>query len=387
MTNDAWAPLRAPRLTLARAGQGAAPPAPAAARRAGALSARSRFGRRQRSGAAVAGAGPLVADGRDLRRRRGGRRRRAPERRRALAELLLERYGIVTREQVLAENIRGGFASLYDTFDNLETLGVCRRGYFIEGMGGAQFALPGAVERLRAAAPLASPTLVIAATDPAQPYGAALPWPKREREQGRPARVAGAYLVLVERAARAVPGARRAQPADADRAATTGGVDRALRRARRAAAGRAGGARRGGPRGQAAAALAGADRRRAGDGQPAGRAAGRARLPLRTAAADAERMSEELRSRPRRVGHKGAAHIEPGNTLASFDAALRHDVDMIELDVLSEHTDGSGSLLVAHDYEDMHSRVPRQPAGRARAPVRAELRRDRTRRRHQAARV
>ena len=58
------------------------------------------------------------------------------------------------------------------------------------------------------------------------------------------------------------------------------------------------------------------------------------------------------------MGHKGAAHIEPGNTLASFDAALRHDVDMIELDVLSEHRDGSGALLVAHDYEDMHSRVP-----------------------------
>ena len=74
----------------------------------------------------------------------------SPERRRALAELLLERYGIVTREQVLAEGIRGGFALLYDSFAQLETLGVCRRGYFIEGMGGAQFALPGAVERLRA---------------------------------------------------------------------------------------------------------------------------------------------------------------------------------------------------------------------------------------------
>jgi glycerophosphoryl diester phosphodiesterase len=55
--------------------------------------------------------------------------------------------------------------------------------------------------------------------------------------------------------------------------------------------------------------------------------------------------------RMRRVGHKGAAHIEPGNTLASFDAALRHDVDMIELDVISEHPDGSGALLVAHDHE------------------------------------
>jgi glycerophosphoryl diester phosphodiesterase len=61
---------------------------------------------------------------------------------------------------------------------------------------------------------------------------------------------------------------------------------------------------------------------------------------------------------PRRVGHKGAAHIEPGNTLASFDAALRHGVEMIELDVLSERPDGSGRLLVAHDYEDMHERTP-----------------------------
>ena len=69
-------------------------------------------------------------------------------------------------------------------------------------------------------------------------------------------------------------------------------------------------------------------------------------------------MANSSLTRPRRVGHKGAAHIEPGNTLASFDAALRHGVDMIELDVLSEHSDGSGRLLVAHDYEDMHARNP-----------------------------
>jgi glycerophosphoryl diester phosphodiesterase len=62
--------------------------------------------------------------------------------------------------------------------------------------------------------------------------------------------------------------------------------------------------------------------------------------------------------RPRRVGHKGAAKIEPGNTLASFDAALAHGVDMIELDVLAERPDGSGRLLVAHDYEDMRARTP-----------------------------
>jgi ATP-dependent helicase Lhr and Lhr-like helicase len=120
----------------------------------------------------------------------------AAERRRVLAELLLERYGIVTREQVLAEGIKGGFAMLYDTFANLETLGICRRGYFIEGMGGAQFALAGAVERLRSASQGAR-TLVLAAADPAQPYGAALAWPRREGLPGRPARVAGAHVVLV----------------------------------------------------------------------------------------------------------------------------------------------------------------------------------------------
>jgi glycerophosphoryl diester phosphodiesterase len=69
-------------------------------------------------------------------------------------------------------------------------------------------------------------------------------------------------------------------------------------------------------------------------------------------------MTEPSQKRVRRVGHKGAAHIEHGNTLASFDAALRHNVDMIELDVLSENPDGSGRLLVAHDYEDIRERTP-----------------------------
>jgi glycerophosphoryl diester phosphodiesterase len=68
--------------------------------------------------------------------------------------------------------------------------------------------------------------------------------------------------------------------------------------------------------------------------------------------------SSPHRPRPRRVGHKGAADIERGNTLASFDAALRHGVDMIELDVLSEHPGGSGRLLVAHDHEDARGRSP-----------------------------
>ena len=75
-------------------------------------------------------------------------------------------------------------------------------------------------------------------------------------------------------------------------------------------------------------------------------------------------MTERSPVRPRRVGHKGAAHIEPGNTIASFDAALEHGVDMIELDVLCEHPGGGGGLFVAHDYEDLRSR-PRLELARA----------------------
>ena len=192
-TNDAWAPLRAPRLTLARGSQ--APSRRTSVRRFGSRRTGAQGqvqGRWSLTEPIFAPAGAPGASG--------------PERRRALAELLLERYGIVTREQVIAEGIKGGFAILYDTFANLETLGVCRRGYFVEGMGGAQFALPGAVERLRAAQGAARATssddgprtLVIAAADPAQPYGAALAWPKRDAQARRPARVAGAYVVLVD---------------------------------------------------------------------------------------------------------------------------------------------------------------------------------------------
>jgi ATP-dependent Lhr-like helicase len=82
---------------------------------------------------------------------------------------------------------------VYQELRKLETLGICRRGYFVEGLGGAQFALSGAVERLRE--PTDERTLVMAAADPAQPYGAALSWPKRSG--ARAARVAGAYVVLL----------------------------------------------------------------------------------------------------------------------------------------------------------------------------------------------
>ncbi|MFO7573265.1 MAG: helicase-related protein, partial [Gaiellaceae bacterium] len=119
--------------------------------------------------------------------------------RRALSELLLERHGIVTRDGVRAEGIKGGYGAVYGELRALETLGVCRRGYFVEGLGGAQFALPGAVERLRerrAGRDDEPVALVLAAADPAQPYGAALPWPKRAG--ARAARVAGAWVVLLD---------------------------------------------------------------------------------------------------------------------------------------------------------------------------------------------
>jgi ATP-dependent Lhr-like helicase len=117
---------------------------------------------------------------------------------RALAELLLERQGIVTRDGVRGEGIPGGYGAVYQQLRALETLGTCRRGYFVEGLGGAQFALGGAVERLRELRPREDEepeALVLAAADPAQPYGAALPWPKRSG--ARAARVAGAHVVLL----------------------------------------------------------------------------------------------------------------------------------------------------------------------------------------------
>ena len=202
-TNDAFAPLRAPRLTLARAQR-------EHTRRGARDGPLARFGAARRRGGAAAQVQGRWSETEPLLRARTD----PAARRRALAELLLERYGIITREQVLAEGIAGGFSAIYSELSALETLGVARRGYFLEGLGGAQFALPGAVERLRARPTEAAKPLVLAAVDPAQPYGAALPWPKpRARDQDppsppssqpagarpstrRPARAAGAYVVL-----------------------------------------------------------------------------------------------------------------------------------------------------------------------------------------------
>ncbi|HEY7439591.1 MAG TPA: DEAD/DEAH box helicase [Acidimicrobiia bacterium] len=117
----------------------------------------------------------------------------------ALAVQLLERYGVVTREAARAEGIAGGYAAVYPVLRALEESGRARRGYFVAGLGAAQFALPGAVDRLRAARERSEDrdaTLVLAATDPAQPYGAALPWPEVDEGAGRPSRAAGSFVVL-----------------------------------------------------------------------------------------------------------------------------------------------------------------------------------------------
>jgi ATP-dependent Lhr-like helicase len=126
---------------------------------------------------------------------------------RATAELLLDRYGVVTRGSVMAEQILGGFGLMYKVLARLEEAGRCRRGYFIEHLGAAQFAVPATVDRLRSysedtqlakADPVA---LALAATDPANPYGAALPWPALQEDAGtghRPGRKAGALVVLVD---------------------------------------------------------------------------------------------------------------------------------------------------------------------------------------------
>lgn len=136
----------------------------------------------------------------------------------AQAEALLERHGVVTRGAVTAERLPGGFAAVYQVLRAFEESGRCRRGYFVEGLGGAQFALPGAVDRMRAAAapsrseaPDPDPwstrrpegngrrAVVLAAADPANPYGAALPWPAHPGEVShKPGRKAGSLVVLVD---------------------------------------------------------------------------------------------------------------------------------------------------------------------------------------------
>jgi ATP-dependent Lhr-like helicase len=130
----------------------------------------------------------------------------------AAAEALLDRHGVLTRGALDTERLTGGFAGLYRVLRAMEESGRCRRGYVVEGLGAAQFAVPGAIDRLRALSrppgeePAEPLTVVLAAADPAQPYGAALPWPEpvgseQGRSRHRAGRKAGALAVLVDGAA------------------------------------------------------------------------------------------------------------------------------------------------------------------------------------------
>ena len=120
----------------------------------------------------------------------------------ALALALLDRHGVLTREAVIAEGVEGGFAGIYPVLGALEEAGRIRRGYFVDRLGAAQFALAGAIDRLRAVrdSEAASPRVdLLAAADPAQPYGAALAWPRRDATDRRSfQRAAGAYVALVD---------------------------------------------------------------------------------------------------------------------------------------------------------------------------------------------
>jgi ATP-dependent Lhr-like helicase len=181
VTNDTFAPLRA--LRWKRTGTGA---------------------RRNRGRGRLTALGPPEAAGRWSLVMPDPTPASATERLHAQSLALLERHGVVTREAVATEGIDGGFAAVYPVLRALEDAGRIRRGYFVDGLGAAQFALAGALDRLRAvrepAERLAEGEVhVLAAADPANPYGAALPWPRRGETDRRPLqRAAGAYVVLVD---------------------------------------------------------------------------------------------------------------------------------------------------------------------------------------------
>ncbi|MDQ1396229.1 MAG: ATP-dependent helicase Lhr and Lhr-like helicase, partial [Acidimicrobiaceae bacterium] len=185
VTNDSFAPVRAAGASRGRSG------------RHSASASRARSGR-PRLGSLTA-LGPPRAQGRWSLVDRDWGDATTTQAAHALAGTLLERHGVLTREAVRGEGIAGGFAGVYPVLRAMEEAGRIRRGYFVAGLGGAQFALPGAVDRLRSARDGVpdgrEATLVLAATDPANVYGLSMPW--SQEMAGRPARVAGAYVVLV----------------------------------------------------------------------------------------------------------------------------------------------------------------------------------------------
>lgn len=197
VTNDSLAPVRA---LVSGAGRARSPRRGPPRRRPGHLRG-GRIGRGRPRAGSPSAAGPPTAAGRwslvaplrsaDLSDTEAGLAR---------AVQLLDRYGVVTREAARAEGQPGGFAGVYPVLKVLEERGEVRRGYFVAGLGAAQFALPGAVDRLRAArsgesGPGPPAVVALAATDPAQPYGSVLAWPASD---GRPVRAAGAYVVLID---------------------------------------------------------------------------------------------------------------------------------------------------------------------------------------------
>jgi ATP-dependent Lhr-like helicase len=197
VTNDTFAPLRA--LRWPRSGSG---------RRTGASStAKPRFASAARMGPPeAAGRWSLVSDAvATAVALRGAKAPTETERRHAHALRLLDTYGVVTRDTVAGESLPGGFSSVYPVLREMEERGRVRRGYFVEGLGGAQFCIPAALDRLRAErgdpGGDARPTeaLILAAADPANPYGASLSWPRWSDDDRRPlTRSAGAYVVLVD---------------------------------------------------------------------------------------------------------------------------------------------------------------------------------------------
>jgi ATP-dependent Lhr-like helicase len=139
----------------------------------------------------------------------------------ALALQLLNRYGVLMRESVAAENVPGGFSAVYDVLKALEESGRIRRGYFVAGLGATQFALPAAVDllrRLRTEPPQEKPEFVqLAATDPANPYGSVLPWPalpvaEEDSESAPRILTRAAYAEVVLRNGQLVAWLRRSNP-------------------------------------------------------------------------------------------------------------------------------------------------------------------------------
>ncbi len=193
VTNDTFQPLRA--RTGRRAGQTSRPGRPGS---------RRRLGRARTATTSTGGRWWLVSS---------LRVDPMPETERLLvrAETLLARYGVVSREAVRHEALEGGFASIYRVLLAMEEQGRIRRGWFVEGLSGAQFALSGALDRLRTSEEGSSGCVeVLPACDPANPYGALLAWPCREEDRTRLRRVPGAHVVLVDGAPRLyVPAGRR----------------------------------------------------------------------------------------------------------------------------------------------------------------------------------